>query len=423
LFAESSKEGAMAGEKPGGPGGRRPVPTIELTASEVANEPAKQPDSASSASAAPEDTTEPPEASAAEDYPPTPPRNEIWRSRILPWSLGAAAAAVLILVSAWAATMWSARDDTILLAARLAAVEVQLQELAARPVPNVDRNVDDLSARIGRAEAALGRPPAADPALAARLAVAETATKWLTENLAALNRRIEDVAAAAREARGRAEAAAGQNADQSALMANEQRELEAMAGKIAALEQATKATQDEVAKRASAGDRAARLAVTAAALQAAVERGEPFAAQLDAAKPLAADAGRLAPLEPFARTGVPSIAALSRELQGLTPALLPTGAGKPQGGFLDRLQTNAERLVRIRPIGEAAGDDPGAIVARIENKAAQMDLAGALAELRKLPAELRAAAQEWIRKAEGRTAAVDASRRFAAEAMEALGRS
>ncbi len=418
----------MAGGQAGF-GRARPVPTIELTASEVADprretvphrhprmrRPRKLPEPGAPAEA--------PEAFAADDRPPIPPRDSDWRPRILPWALGATAAALLILISAWAASIWSARDDTIVLAARLAAVEVQLQELAARPSPNGNPKVDDLSARVGQAEAALARPPAADPALATRLAAAETAAKSLTDNLAALNRRIDEVATAAREARGRADAAAGQNADQSAIVASEQRELEALAGRIAALEQAAKAMEGELAKRTSPADRAARLALAAAALQAVVERGEPFAAELAAAKPLAGDPGRLAPLEPFARTGVPSVAALSRELQGLIPSLLPTGAGKPQGGFLDRLQTNAERLVRIRPVGEAAGNDPAAMVARIESRAAQGDLAGAIAELRKLPAELRAPAEDWIRKAEGRIAAVETSRRFAAEAMEALGRS
>jgi hypothetical protein len=421
----------MAGDRPGS-GGRRPVPTIELTASEVASEGEKA-DAASASSAAPaEDIAEPPEPAAVDDPPPIPPRDDfwrsrilrddLWRSRILPWSLGAGAAALLIILSAWAASIWSARDDTILLAARLAAVEVQLLELAGRPAANGDRKADDLPARVAQIETVLARSPAADPALAARVAAGETAAKSLTENLTALNRRIEDVATAAREARGRAEAAAGQSADRSAAVAGEQRELEALAGRIAALEQTAKAMESELAKRAGAADRAARLALAAAALQAAVERGEPFAAELAVAKPLAADPGRLAPLEPFARTGVPSVAALSRELQGLTAALLPTGAGKAQGGFLDRLQTNAERLVRIRPVGEAPGNDPAALVARVESRAAQSDLAGALAELRKLPAEQRAPADEWIRKAEARTAAVDTSRRFAAEAMEALAR-
>jgi hypothetical protein len=84
------------------------------------------------------------------------------------------------------------------------------------------------------------------------------------------------------------------------------------------------------------------------------------------------------------------------------------------------LQANAEKLVRIRPIEEFAGDDPAAIIARIEARAAQADLAGALAELAKLPPGLRAGAQGWIAKTEARNAAVELSRRFAADAVAAL---
>jgi hypothetical protein len=53
----------------------------------------------------------------------------------------------------------------------------------------------------------------------------------------------------------------------------------------------------------------------------------------------------------------------------------------------------------------------------------QADLPGALTELAKLPAPARAAAQAWIAKAQARLAAVAASRRFAAEAFAALGKS
>ena len=71
--------------------------------------------------------------------------------------------------------------------------------------------------------------------------------------------------------------------------------------------------------------------------------------------------------------------------------------------------------MRIRPIDEAAGDDPAAIVRRIEMRAAQGNLAGAMAELAKLPAGARALAKEWVAKVEARNAAVEASRRFAAD--------
>jgi hypothetical protein len=95
----------------------------------------------------------------------------------------------------------------------------------------------------------------------------------------------------------------------------------------------------------------------------------------------------------------------------------------PSGGFLDRLQANAEKLVSIRRIDEAPGDDPNAIVSRAQGKAARGDLAGAAAELKTLPADVRAPADEWIKKVDARRGAVDASRRVVADALGALGKS
>jgi hypothetical protein len=209
-----------------------------------------------------------------------------------------------------------------------------------------------------------------------------------------------------------------------AAPAAERNDVEALTNRMAGLERATKAFADDLVKRVAAtGDRPLRLAVSAQALQAAVERGDPFATELAAVKPLAANPQALAPLEPFAGSGMPTAAALARELTGLVPAMQRLTAAPPaQGGFLERLQANAEHLVRIRPIDETPGDDPAAVISRIEAKAARADIAGALSEFAKLPAPVRAPAEEWIKKAQARDAAVDASRRFAGDALAALGK-
>jgi hypothetical protein len=167
-----------------------------------------------------------------------------------------------------------------------------------------------------------------------------------------------------------------------------------------------------------------RLAVAAAALAAAVERGTPFAPELRAAKMLASsDPGSLAALEAFAATGVPTTAVLARELSALVPALT-AAAGTPArpSGLLDRLQAGAEQLVRIRPIDEVAGSDAAAMVARIESRAARADVSGALSELAQLPSDVRAPAGPWIARAQARTAAVEASRRLAADSLAGLGK-
>src|SRR5207237_2964089 len=129
------------------------------------------------------------------------------------------------------------------------------------------------------------------------------------------------------------------------------------------------------------------------------------------------DASALSSLEPFATTGVPRAATLARELAQLSgPMLSAAGSAPREGGILDRLQQNAERLVRIRPISAAPGDDPATTVARAEAKAAQGDIAGAVSDLAQLPDAARAPAQAWSKKAEAQVAALAAARKLAGDA-------
>jgi hypothetical protein len=306
-----------------------------------------------------------------------------------------------------------------------------VRELSGRaPTNDVEaRALHELTARVAKLEAGGSntRPPAADPALANRMATLEGALKSIEEKIGVVARRTDDIDLIARDAREKAQGTAAAIAELTQKMArlSNASDLDASVNRIAVLERLTGAMQAELAKRGigEAGDRPVRLAVTAAALNTAVERGDAFAAELAAAKLLAGDAGVLAPLEPFAPTGLPSATALGRELVALTNALAQTSGAPPrEGGFLDRLQANAERLVRIRPLDEPPGDDPAAVLVRLEQRAIQADLSGALAELAKLPAPARAAAQPWIAKAQARLAAVAASRRFAADAFAALGK-
>ena len=84
---------------------------------------------------------------------------------------------------------------------------------AAPPVPNYDGAVADISARLKKLESAGQSQPAPaqpqpDPALASRLTGAEAATKSLSDQLAALNRHLDDVAGAAQNALTQAKSAA-----------------------------------------------------------------------------------------------------------------------------------------------------------------------------------------------------------------------
>jgi hypothetical protein len=203
-------------------------------------------------------------------------------------------------------------------------------------------------------------------------------------------------------------------------------DVDALNQRIAALEQALKSNEAELARRAAsaADERKSRVAVVATVLLGAVERGAPFATELAAAKAVSPDANALAPLESFAASGLPSAPSLSRELSALIPIMLKgtDAETKRDGGFLDKLQANAERLVRIRPVGEVSGTRPVDVIARVEAKAGSADIAGALDELSKLSPQARAPAEAWIKKANARNAALAAARQFSSGALAAIGK-
>jgi hypothetical protein len=172
---------------------------------------------------------------------------------------------------------------------------------------------------------------------------------------------------------------------------------------------------------AGADDRAARFAVAAATLRASVERGASYQAELAALRALGLDDKAAMPLEPFAASGVPSAAALARELEALTPkveeAAEPTSR---ETTFVDRLKANAQKLVRITPADAPAGSDPASVIARIRFDAAHRDIATALADIGALPEPAKSLAAAWSKKAATGEAALAASKQIAADAVAAL---
>jgi hypothetical protein len=352
------------------------------------------------------------------DVPGNPPPEAPPRQRVSFLGIAVAGIGVVLAVLGLVSLFISRDNGVSALDARLAGVELGLRDLASRaPPPAADpKALDEVAGRVAKLEAAGAAPPqgAGDPALAARVAALETELKTMAEAVGVLGRRDEEALAAAREARVRADASAAELAEltQKPPAAIDRSEFEALANRVAAVEQRE--------KTAARDDRAVRLALAATALNAAVERGDAFAAELATVKALGADPKLVAALEPFARAGVPTAATLARQFSALAPALLQASEPPPPEGVLGRLQMNAEKLVRIRRVDEAPGSDAAAIVARSEAKAGRGDLAGAAAELGELPPNARAPAEAWIKSAQARIAAIDASRRLASDALAGL---
>lgn len=371
---------------------KRAAPTIDLTATEVG------------AAEAPRSKPDPAPEQRAQHAAGFPAQLWQWAKSNMSGPTLAAGFAGGVLVGLLMFAMWIGGlvpvryANTVAMDPRVGALEAQVQELRSRPASNPAdaKALDALSQRIAKLEGSVAKLPAGEPGLAERVGAIDNALQSLGIALTALNKRNEDVAARAVDS-------------------------DALEKRIAALEGATKATREDIARNTGA-DTAARLALSAVTLREIVLRGAPFAAELAAAKSLAGDAQTLAPLEPFAASGLPSDAALARELSAVLPAMIDrAGVKAPSGNFFDRLQANAGKLVRITPIDAPPGNDPSAVLARIEVAIARPDIAALLAELARLPDNVRAPAEAWIKKANERQAAMQAARQFAADASRALG--
>lgn len=463
------------------PAGADPDPAEATKAGAAAPEAAAEPDPSASASSEPSpsdaatpDTpvaeTAPPDAiSAAPEQPAPQPRqddHEDLRSPPPPPAgagFGRLAAAGFLgalitggaAIGAQLAGYWpgAARPDTAALEQRLAALDGQLRQIAARPAPSaapavdlapLTRRVESLDAARASLEtrlAAIERRPAA-PADQVSQQQPAVDLAPLKAEIDALKVAVDAVAAAQRTAAqtpATAPAApaidmAAVEARIAALLAPQGSRIEAAAGRLRALDEEIKATAaaaralgDKVTAletaRTQAGDagRQAALVVGLSSLRAAIDRGQPFAAELKAATALGLPAEAIRSLEAHAERGLPTSAVLAQRFSALVPALLRAAPSRTTDGtLLDRLTATAQNLVRVRPVGEAAGDDVPTAVARSEAKLRRGDIAGALADIDRLPEPVRALAASWTAEARARVAAETTLRRLTLDATAAL---
>ena len=388
---------------------KRPAPTIDLTATEVPEAKA----AAQQHSGADEPPAAPPEPPAAHDEAESPDpdpglRDRSTRPAPAAWQIftaGFAGAMIMTgaLLALWFAGLVPSRD--------------------AGPAIADAAMVSALNQRLAKLESSIAKLPASDQGTSERLSAADNALKSLGIALTAINKRSDEVAANAAEARARADASekavtelrnSVQDLTKNSSAGLSPADVDTVQKRLGALEQ--------VVKNAPT-DRGARLALSAAALRDIVVSGAPFATELDEVKSLGAGEKSLAPLTPFAAAGIPQAPVLAQELRALIPAMQKAaGAQAPAGGFLERLQANAGKLVRIRPVDAPAGDDAAAVLTRIEIESTRADIPAALAGLERLDPAVRAPAQPWIAKAQARQAALAAARQLAADTSRALGK-
>ncbi len=277
------------------------------------------------------------------------------------------------------AAEFSARDDRIAaLSDTLGQVQKSVGDLqqavaAIKPAEAPDLSAFDL--RIGELERKIAdlKVSGGDPAALERLAAIDAKLASLDASIAA----AIDAARVASETAG------------------------AQAARIDALAATVKAVEEKAA--AAAGNPRIALAIAAAALKSAVDRGLPFMTELETYAAVAPDAPEITQLRAFAASGVPTRADLAIAAGEAANAMIAAvNASNPDAGFLQSLLDSAKALVTVRPIGMVEGEGIDAIAARMEARTKTGDLAGALEEISKAPDAARAAAADFSAKVQAR---------------------
>lgn len=376
---------------------KREPPTIDLEATEVSSEPR----AAAEASAAetPEPSSEP-----APESPTISPVDAPAARPVSPWIIapvsGAAAAALVIGVG------WMLGWPPV-------------QPPSTPATSQLSANIDSLSARVAGLEPKVGKP-VPDPAAAARTDALEKTVATLRAELAATRAQAEKLASAVNDVKSAPRGDRAASPDLSEVDA-----------RIAKIESQMRTQGAELAQQGNkladtkpADDLALRRLVAGALLDVLVRTGDPYPAALGTTKALAPNPDDLKPLDQFAEKGVPNPARLSSELLALMPKLQPVAQqnnATTGTGIVERLQAGAAKLVKIERT-DTVGTDRGAVIARITAAALRNDFNEARRQLMTLEPDDRAAAQAWLARADARDAALAASRKFAAEAMAALGK-
>lgn len=181
-------------------------------------------------------------------------------------------------------------------------------------------------------------------------------------------------------------------------------DLTAVAAKLSAFEHDLKGFLKGEGERTS---NAARVLLTLeiANLKRAMDRGEAYAAELDAVRKIAGTTLDLAPLARYSREGAPTLPALAKDFRRVANAAIDAEAEPADATVLDRLMSGARSIVRVRKAGHDAADtSTEAIVGRMEAALKDGRLREVLDHGKQLPPKAALAAEDWLKKVEARHA-------------------
>ncbi|MBV8962729.1 MAG: hypothetical protein JOY97_06500, partial [Hyphomicrobiales bacterium] len=257
----------------------------------------------------------------------------------------------------------------------------------------------------------VGRVEAVEKAIAAQGQRSATVSlDGLTARIDAAARDAKDALSAAKSA---ADTASGAQSAASRL-ANVESKLAALQKELATLEQSVTARPKQEVNAPS-------ILVMARAIEADLNRGVPYAGELDALSRLGADPMRVEALRPFADKGAPSPASLAADFENELDAAREKVAETSQpGNWWDRIMGFLGRIVRVRHIGV---DEPGSPAGAVEEALLRGDIPAAREAWETLPVFEKSATPHSGERIKSLADAYAATRRISTAALEAIRRS
>ncbi len=286
--------------------------------------------------------------------------------------------------------------------------------------------LESLVATLQHRAASSAAPNATQAVLEKRMAALEAANGDMRAMVAGLRGDLDKLAA---EKAAPAQGAAPDLAPLEARLGGLERKLAALDTKVGALADQlnaengrVSASETRVSQSAAARADSEAIAILAANLLRKVDAGAPYETDLAALANRGLDKSKLAPLEPTAASGVATPAALAKQFSDLSPAILSAEPQPKENGFLDHLVKGAERLVRVRKIGETPGDDLSGRLARIKAALDAREVETGYQEWSGLPDVAKTRSEAFGEAAKARIDAIAAARSIDSDAVVALGK-
>lgn len=230
-----------------------------------------------------------------------------------------------------------------------------------------------------------------------RITQRQEVSKADTDRLAASLQSAQEQAAKLESAIGELRTSVAKPADVSAAVAP-------VASKVAALEQNLAGVVKGDDDRKANAERIV-LSLELSNLKRALDRGHGYAAELAEVRKAANGKLDLDPLERFKEAGVPTLATLDAEFQPLINQVIDADLEPANGSIVDRMLAGAKSIVRVRKVGQDAGDNSAeAIVGRIEEAVQSGRLAVVIEQAKQLPPRASQPLQDWLQKVSARHA-------------------